>query len=36
VTGADLLVPLSAAAIALALLSGGLLLVFRRRQLIES
>lgn len=36
VTGSDLLVPLSAAAIALALLSGGLLLVFRRRQLIES
>lgn len=36
VTGADLLVPLSAAAIALALLSGGLLLVLRRRQLIES
>ncbi|MGK3949747.1 S1 family peptidase [Microbacterium sp. K2] len=36
VTGADMLVPLSAAAIALALLSGGLLLVFRRRQLIES
>lgn len=36
VTGSDMLVPLSAAAIALALLSGGLLLVFRRRQLIES
>ena len=36
VTGADMLVPLSAAAIALALLSGGLLLVFRRRQTMES
>ncbi|WP_311257858.1 S1 family peptidase [Microbacterium sp. WCS2018Hpa-9] len=35
-TGSDLLVPLSAGAIALALLSGGLLLVVRRRQLIES
>ncbi|KRD49785.1 hypothetical protein ASE34_17175 [Microbacterium sp. Root280D1] len=36
VTGADMLVPLSAAAIALALLSGGLLLVVRRRQQIQS
>ncbi len=36
VTGSDLLVPLSAGAIALALLSGGLLLVIRRRQQIEA
>ncbi len=35
-TGADLLVPLTAGAIALALLSGGLLLVVRRRQQIQS
>nr|WP_201470873.1 S1 family peptidase [Microbacterium hydrocarbonoxydans] len=36
VTGGDVLVPLSAAAIALALLSGGFLLLARRRQTIES
>ncbi len=36
VTGGDVIVPLSAAAIALALLSGGFLLLARRRQTIES
>ena len=35
-TGSDMLVPLTAGAIALALLSGGLLLVVRRRQQIQS
>lgn len=35
-TGADMLVPLTAGAIALALLSGGLLLVVRRRQQVQS
>ncbi|MCI1018756.1 hypothetical protein HWD99_08985 [Microbacterium sp. C5A9] len=35
-TGGDVIVPLSAAAIALALLSGGFLLLARRRQTIES
>lgn len=35
-TGGDVIVPLSAAAIALALLSGGFLLLARRRQTVES
>jgi len=35
-TGSDMLVPLTAGAIALAMLSGGLLLVVRRRQQIQS